>query len=231
MAYTTALGRSYRRMQTMKPKDRKKKPTCPKCGSPLRIVEADPRGRPWCEKPGCGYVGAATKTPPPAKWGPREDAHLVAVKKWLADEWRDDTEIEAMLAPDSYAAAARAFGQSSLAWEEGRAILKAELKARRERDKGRPVERAGDKCEAKPDAMLTIRQAAEYARVDERTIRDWLDRCDGDKRMLPGAIKVGRKVCIPQTDLNPWRKAAKATRTPKKTSRKRPARKPVKRKS
>jgi excisionase family DNA binding protein len=80
-------------------------------------------------------------------------------------------------------------------------------------------------------AMLTIRQAAEYARVDERTIRNWIDRHDGDKRMLPGAIKAGRKVSIPRTDLDPWRKAVKATRTPKKTSRKRPARKSVKRKS
>jgi excisionase family DNA binding protein len=79
--------------------------------------------------------------------------------------------------------------------------------------------------------MLTIRQAAEYARVDERTIRDWIDRRDGDKPMLPGAIKAGRKVSIPRTDLDPWRKAAKATRPPKKTNLERSARKPVKRKS
>jgi excisionase family DNA binding protein len=75
--------------------------------------------------------------------------------------------------------------------------------------------------------MLTIQEAAEYANVSERTIRDWLERNDGDKPMLPGAIKTGRLRRIPRADLDPWRKAKKDTRTPRKRSR----RKAVKRKS
>jgi len=94
-----------------------------------------------------------------------------------------------------------------------------------------PAAPAKGEAEAAAVNLLTIRQAAEYARVDEKTIRAWLVSRDGDKPMLPNAIKAGRKVRIPRTDLDPWRKAAKATRPPKKTNRKRAARKPVKRKS
>jgi hypothetical protein len=101
---------------------------------------------------------------PPLKWGPREDAHLAAVETWLAAEWRDDTEIEAMLAPDGYANAARAFGHSPLAWDKGRAILKAELKARRDRDKGRPVERAGDKVEPRRLDREHVKHLSETAK-------------------------------------------------------------------
>jgi hypothetical protein len=144
-------------------RDEPKTGTCPDCGSPLRIPDADPEGRPECTRPpfGCGYVGAATRTPAPPKWGPREDAHLAAVEKWLADEWRDDTEIEAMLDTSGkeyedaagrkmtgYELAARAFGACGLAYTKRRAILKAELKTRREQDKGRHVQRTGDKVEA-----------------------------------------------------------------------------------
>jgi excisionase family DNA binding protein len=71
-----------------------------------------------------------------------------------------------------------------------------------------------------PD-MLTIRQAAEYARVTERTIRNWIHRRNGEDNMLSGVIKSGRKISIPRTSLTPWRKPAKATRTPKPTRRKR----------
>ncbi len=129
----------------MKRKDLEKKQTCPKCGGALRIVEADPTGRPWCDKPGCGYLGTATKTPEPAKWGPREDAHLAAIEKWLADDWRVDAEINAMLGTDGYVARTRAFGSPGLAWKKGLAILKAVLACRCEKDKGRAVERIGDK--------------------------------------------------------------------------------------
>lgn len=79
--------------------------------------------------------------------------------------------------------------------------------------------------------MLTIRKAAEYAKVDERTIRDWLKRGNGAQPMLPGAILQGRKIRIPRTALDPWRKDSKTTHTPKSIPRKRLKRKTVKRKT
>ena len=88
-----------------------------------------------------------------------------------------------------------------------------------------------------PD-MLTIRQAAEYARVDERTIRAWLKSGNGDKPMLPGVIGTGRMIRIPRAALGPWRKPVKGTKPPRKPvkttpkpRRARPGRKTVKRKS
>lgn len=56
--------------------------------------------------------------------------------------------------------------------------------------------------------MLSIRESAEYAHVDERTIRNWLDRQNGDKGpMLPGVVRVGkRSIRIPRGSLEPWRK-------------------------
>ncbi len=126
-------------------KKRQDSPKCPKCGGNLRIIEADPNGRPWCDSLACGYVGAATKTPAPAVWGPREDAHITAVEKWLADEWRDDDEIEAALG--DYVTGRRVVGDfySEMAFERGRKILKAELKARQAQREGRDVARTGDK--------------------------------------------------------------------------------------
>ena len=79
--------------------------------------------------------------------------------------------------------------------------------------------------------MLTIQQAAEYARVTERTIRNWISSRNGDEPMLSGTIKIGRKIRIPRGSLDTWCKPAKGTRTPKTTSQTRPARKNVKRKS
>ena len=77
--------------------------------------------------------------------------------------------------------------------------------------------------------MLTIRQAADYAHVSERSIRSWLKRqaANGNK-MLPGAVVAGRLIRIPRTDLAPWRKAAKVARTPKPASAQRSIRKSVK---
>ncbi len=56
--------------------------------------------------------------------------------------------------------------------------------------------------------MLSISESAEYAGVDERTIRNWLKKANGDKGpMLPGVIKVGDKsIRIPRGSLDPWRK-------------------------
>jgi excisionase family DNA binding protein len=79
--------------------------------------------------------------------------------------------------------------------------------------------------------LLTIKQAAEYARVDERTIRDWLKKQNVNKPMLPGAIVQGRKIRILRTDLDPWRKGSKTIHTPKSIPRKRLKRKTVKRKT
>jgi hypothetical protein len=64
---------------------------------------------------------------------------------------------------------------------------------------------------------LTIREAAEYARRTERTIRSWRKRKDskGDQ-MLPGTIQTGRKILILRTDLDRWPKGKKDTRTPAK---------------
>ena len=79
------------------------------------------------------------------------------------------------------------------------------------------------------NALLSIRQAGEYARVSERTIRAWLMRMDANGTlMLPGVVKVGRMIRIPRTDLDKWRKPTKDTRKPKKASRKRTARNAVK---
>ena len=83
----------------------------------------------------------------------------------------------------------------------------------------------------KEPEWLTIRGAAEYANVTERTIRHWREDLQGDKPMLPNTIQSGRKIRIKKTDLDPWRQTAKATRKSTKRPRKRPAKKTVKRKS
>jgi len=90
-----------------------------------------------------------------------------------------------------------------------------------------------ERADATPEPdMLTIRQAAEYARVSERTIRDWLNRSGKDgKPMLTGAIQSGHKIRIPRVALDPWRKPVKSTHKPKTSPQKLPTRKAVKRKS
>lgn len=81
-----------------------------------------------------------------------------------------------------------------------------------------------------PD-MLTIVEAAEYANVDERTIRTWLRSADlGGADMLPGAIKAGRKIRIPRASLDPWKKSEKRTRKPAVRKQTKSRKKPVKRK-
>ena len=59
-----------------------------------------------------------------------------------------------------------------------------------------------------PEDMLTIREAADYVGVNERTIRAWLNKQNGDKGpMLPGVSRVGeRSIRIPRGSLEPWRK-------------------------
>ena len=149
----------------MKTKDRENKPICPKCahkieadGAPCPRCTAKPGGAcPDCGRtlesggptaaaycPACHSVFGSVRLPP-AKWGPREDAHLAASEKWLAAEWRDDTEIESALCDYVKGRAVVGNAFAPLACEKGRAMLKAELKARRERDKGRAVERVGAK--------------------------------------------------------------------------------------
>lgn len=65
--------------------------------------------------------------------------------------------------------------------------------------------------------VMTIQEAAKYARVSERTIRNWLKACDdGGKPMLPGHTRYGNRIRIPKADLTPYRKKQRQTRTPKK---------------
>jgi len=86
-----------------------------------------------------------------------------------------------------------------------------------------------ESCAAIDKDMFTIKQSAEYACVDERTIRYWLKKTDQyGNSMLPGHVKIGRKYLIPRTDLDKWRKSAKNTHKMKTPAHKRPLRKPVK---
>ncbi|MDO9540997.1 MAG: helix-turn-helix domain-containing protein [Kiritimatiellia bacterium] len=82
---------------------------------------------------------------------------------------------------------------------------------------------------AADDRMLTIKEAAAYAKVDERTIRDWLQRNEGTTPMLPGVVKSGRLYRIPQRALDTWRKPYKAKRNPIRKLQKHTVRKAVKR--
>jgi excisionase family DNA binding protein len=67
-------------------------------------------------------------------------------------------------------------------------------------------------------AMLTIQEAAKYARVTDRTIRSWC----GDE-LLPGIIGKGRLTRIPATSLDVFKKKPAPPVAPKKkaSSRKR----------
>ena len=82
---------------------------------------------------------------------------------------------------------------------------------------------------AKPEpAMLKIKEAAAYCQVTAKTIRNRLNKVNGDgSPLLAGVIGIGRLTRIPRASLEPFRKTAKAQPTP----RKRKARKAVKRKS
>jgi len=89
----------------------------------------------------------------------------------------------------------------------------------------------GASGEPEPD-MLTIRQAAEYARLTSRTIYNLLRKINGDgSPLLGGVIGEGRLTRIPRTSLDPYRNPVKVTRKKTRTPPKRTARKAVKRKA
>lgn len=55
--------------------------------------------------------------------------------------------------------------------------------------------------------MLTIGEAAKYAGVNEKTIRNWLSATQSNGApMLPEVTKVGRRILIPRKSLDLWRK-------------------------
>jgi hypothetical protein len=120
----------------------------PDCGQ--KLSDGGATGGTYCKK--CHQVFGATY-PKPTPWGKKEDAHLAAVEAWLA-AGQTRAAVEAMLdltdkrgtdGRTGYERAARAFGQSPLAWERGRNILQEELRARDMRAEGMRVERHGDK--------------------------------------------------------------------------------------
>ena len=85
---------------------------------------------------------------------------------------------------------------------------------------------AGEPSVGCAEDMLSLREAASYANVDERTIREWAKTVDrAGEPMLPNTFSSGRKIRIRRSDLDPWKKARKRTRTPAKTG---PSRKAVK---
>jgi len=91
-------------------------------------------------------------------------------------------------------------------------------------------EAAQVKANEAPFDMLTIRESAIYARVDVRTIRNWLETETGDGPMLKGSFHKGRLTRIPRSALDPYRKPEKAVRQKQSPAPKRPAQKAVKRK-
>ena len=93
-------------------------------------------------------------------------------------------------------------------------------------------ESAPVKSNESPPGKLTIREAAKYASVDERTIRNWLTKKNGDgSPMLAGVIGNGRFTRIPSQSLEPFRKSDKAAHKKPKPPPERPVRKAVKKKS
>lgn len=89
-------------------------------------------------------------------------------------------------------------------------------------------EAAPVKANEAPSDMLTICVSAKYARVNERTIRNWLKKVNGDGSPLLAGVKgKGRLTRIPRESLEPFRKQVKVT--PIKPC-KRPPQKAVKRK-
>jgi hypothetical protein len=65
-------------------------------------------------------------------------------------------------------------------------------------------ENAADVTENK--SMLTIPEAADYAGVSTRTIRNWIKTETGTGPMLRGVIGTGRMTRIPAKSLDPYRK-------------------------
>ena len=80
--------------------------------------------------------------------------------------------------------------------------------------KVRRIRRGDRTSDSEPDAgeMLTVAEAATYAQVDERTIREWLRTNAGNAPMITGVVGKGRLTRIPRRSLIPYRKKAKATR-------------------
>ena len=86
------------------------------------------------------------------------------------------------------------------------------------------------KADEAPSDMLTIYESAKYARVDVRTIRNWLKATTGNGPMLPGVLRSKHKIRIPRAALDLWKKSSKRLRKPTKSIKKRGRRKAVKRK-
>lgn len=64
---------------------------------------------------------------------------------------------------------------------------------------------------AESQKFFSIKEAAEYCRVAEKTVRNWLQKLNPDgSPMLPGVKWKGREYRIPRSALEPWRKPEKA---------------------
>ena len=82
-----------------------------------------------------------------------------------------------------------------------------------------------------PNDMLTIDEAADYANVSERTIRDWLKReATPGKPMLPNTNRQGHLIRIRKGDLAPWKKKSPQKKKPQLKPTRSPKRKRGKRK-
>jgi len=90
-------------------------------------------------------------------------------------------------------------------------------------------EAAPVKADEAPSDMLTIYESAKYARVDVRTIGNWLKATTGNGPMLPGVLRSKRKIRIPRAALDPWKQTSKRLRKSTKSIKKRGRRKTVKR--
>ena len=110
--------------------------------------------------------------------------------------------------------------------EQGKTVetLRADVRETKDIDGSTPPQVAGvtpgetnEETEPPPDEM-SIPQAAEYARVSERTIRHWLKANLGDGPMLKGVRGTGRRTRIPRCSLDTYRKPEKARRQKQKTA-------------
>jgi len=64
---------------------------------------------------------------------------------------------------------------------------------------------------AESQKFFSIKEAAEYCRVAEKTVRNWLQKLNPDgSPMLPGVKWKGREYRMPRSALEPWRKPEKA---------------------
>jgi hypothetical protein len=68
------------------------------------------------------------------------------------------------------------------------------------------AEPAGAAQQTGGERYLTIKEAAIHCDVSTRTIYNWRRCKDGDREMLPGEKKFGRKIVIPVSSLTPWMK-------------------------